>query len=34
MGFRAQLMEFVATGDTEGLPEELALPELRWAAPY
>ena len=33
-GFRAQLMEFVATGDTEGLPEELALPELRWAAPY
>jgi pimeloyl-ACP methyl ester carboxylesterase len=31
--FRDELMEFVATGDTEGLPETIRMPPISWSAP-
>jgi pimeloyl-ACP methyl ester carboxylesterase len=32
-GFRDAFLEFLATGSTEDLPDEIALPPIRWAVP-
>ena len=32
--FEAALLDFVATGDTSNLPEEVRLPPIAWSPPH